>query len=59
MAEKKVVEAQVELTNEQIDAHVNELVTKALKALDEFEGFTQEQVDYLVAKCSVARLDAL
>ena len=58
MAEKKVVEAQVELTNEQIDVHVEELVTKALKALKEFENFTQEQVDHIVAKCSVAGLDA-
>ena len=40
------------------DAHVDDLVNKALKALEEFEDFTQEeQVDYIVAKCSVAGLD--
>lgn len=44
-------------TEEQIDATVDELVKKALVALDKFEGFTQEQVDYIVAKMSVAGLD--
>lgn len=58
MAEKKVVEAKVEITNEQIDAHIDGLVSNALKALEKFETFTQEQVDYIVAKCSVAGLDA-
>lgn len=62
MAEKKAVkkeaEKAVELTNEQIDAHVNELVEKALVALDKFESFDQDAVDYIVAKCSVAGLDA-
>ncbi|MFQ6793577.1 MAG: bifunctional acetaldehyde-CoA/alcohol dehydrogenase [Thomasclavelia sp.] len=46
------------ITNEQIDKHVDELVKKGLQALKEFEDFTQEQVDYIVAKCSVAGLDA-
>lgn len=36
---------------------VNEKVAKAVKALHEFESFTQEQVDFIVAKCSVAALD--
>ena len=36
---------------------VNELVANGMKALEEFEGFTQEQIDYIVAKCSVAGLD--
>lgn len=37
---------------------VNEKVAKALKALHEFETFTQEQVDFIVAKCSIAALDS-
>ena len=36
---------------------VNELVDKALKCLDEYASFTQEQIDYIVAKASVAALD--
>ena len=54
MQEQKVVE----LTNEQIDATIDGLVSKAQVALHAFEEFTQEQVDYIVAKCSVAGLDA-
>ena len=50
-------ENKVAWTNEEIDSHVDELVQKALKALDEFETFNQETVDYIVAKCSVAGLD--
>ena len=46
-----------EWTNEQIDAHVDELVQNALAALEKFESFDQEAVDYIVAKCSVAGLD--
>ena len=46
--EEKIISAQEE---------VNGLVEKALKALDEYASFTQEQVDYIVAKCSVAALD--
>ena len=38
-------------------AEVNELVEKGLKALDEFRLLNQEQVDYIVAKASVAALD--
>lgn len=56
MAEKKAVQKQ-ELTNEEIDVQIEELVNKALKALKEFENFNQEQVDHIVAKCSVAGLD--
>lgn len=37
---------------------VNELVMRALKCLDEYATFTQEQIDYIVAKASVAALDA-
>ena len=36
---------------------VDGLVKRALKALDEYASFTQEQIDYIVAKCSVAALD--
>ena len=36
---------------------VNTLVEKALKALDEYAYFTQKQIDYIVAKASVAALD--
>lgn len=47
----------MEWTNEEIDVHVDELVQKALVALEKFESFNQETVDYIVAKCSVAGLD--
>ncbi|MDD7735268.1 MAG: bifunctional acetaldehyde-CoA/alcohol dehydrogenase, partial [Bacillales bacterium] len=36
---------------------VNSLVEKALKCLDEYASFTQEKIDYIVAKASVAALD--
>ncbi|HNX15867.1 MAG TPA: bifunctional acetaldehyde-CoA/alcohol dehydrogenase [Bacilli bacterium] len=36
---------------------VDKLVANAVKALNEFENFSQEQIDYIVAKCSVAGLD--
>ena len=36
---------------------VNNLVEKALTCLAEYENFTQEQIDYIVAKASVAALD--
>ena len=39
------------------EEEVNGLVEKALKALDAYANYTQEQVDYIVAKCSVAALD--
>ena len=58
MAEKKAVNKVVEPTNEEVDAHVDQLVAKAQVALSKFEEYTQEQVDYIVAKCSVAGLDA-
>ena len=48
MSEEKVLTPQEE---------VNELVLKATKALDDFMNLNQEQVDYIVAKCSVAGLD--
>ena len=46
--EEKVLTAQEE---------VNALVEKGLKALDDYANFTQEQIDYIVAKASVAALD--
>ena len=62
MAEKKAVKKEApkaeEITNEQIDLHVDELVRKASVALDKFVGLDQEAVDFIVAKCSVAGLDA-
>ena len=39
-------------------AEVNLLVENGNKALDEFLKLDQDQVDYIVAKCSVAALDA-
>lgn len=36
---------------------VDRLVTAALKALDDYEALTQEQVDHIVKKASVAALD--
>ena len=38
-------------------AEVDEKVKKALKALEDYENFDQEKIDYIVAKCSVAALD--
>src|SRR5574344_1411876 len=52
MEEKKVVESTVSAQDE-----VNELVNKASVALNEFLNLNQEQIDYIVAKCSVAGLD--
>ena len=59
MSEQKTVEQETKLewTNEEIDVHVDELVQNALGALEKFESFDQEAVDYIVAKCSVAGLD--
>lgn len=48
MAEAKVVTPVEE---------VNELVEKGLKALDAFASYNQEQIDFIVAKMSVAGLD--
>lgn len=39
------------------EAEVDALVKKGLKALDEFASFNQDQIDYIVAKMSVAGLD--
>ena len=38
-------------------AEVNSLVDKGLRALDEFLKLDQEQIDFIVAKASIAALD--
>ena len=43
--------------NNQVQQEIDLLVEKGLKALDEFRLLNQEQVDYIVAKASVAALD--
>ncbi|MEN8654253.1 bifunctional acetaldehyde-CoA/alcohol dehydrogenase [Streptomyces sp. 21So2-11] len=40
-----------------IEISVNRLVVNGTKALADFESFTQEQIDHIVAKASVAALD--
>ena len=56
--QKKKPVQQAVPTEAETDAHVDDLVNKALKAfMKNLEDFTQEQVDYIVAKCSVAGLD--
>lgn len=49
----------VEKEDKKLEAqtHVDELVQKGLVALDEFRLLDQDQVDYIVAKASVAALD--
>ncbi|HFI0176184.1 TPA: bifunctional acetaldehyde-CoA/alcohol dehydrogenase [Streptococcus suis] len=55
MADKKVVSPEEKLVEAR--KHVDELVQKGLVALDEFRKLNQEEVDYIVAKASVAALD--
>ena len=43
--------------NPSVSEEINALVDNAVKSLDSFLNLTQEQVDYIVAKCSVAGLD--
>ena len=40
------------------EEEVDLLVQKGLKALDEYASYDQEKINYIVAKCSVAALDA-
>ena len=40
------------------EEEVDSLVQKGLKALEEYASYDQEKIDYIVAKCSVAALDA-
>ncbi len=43
--------------SETVIKEIDDLVQKGLKALDEFMDLDQKQIDYIVAKCSVAGLD--
>ena len=56
MATKKVSEEVKETVSPAV-AEVNRLVENGLAALEEFKKLNQEQVDYIVAKASVAALD--
>ena len=56
MADKKTVAKEDKVLAAQ--KHVDELVQKGLVALEEMRKLDQEQVDYIVAKASVAALDA-
>ena len=56
MADKKT--AKVEDKQLLAEKHVDGLVQKGLVALEEMRKLNQEQVDYIVAKASVAALDA-
>ena len=58
MSENKVNLDEKELARQQAQVEVNELVEKAQVALQSFLELDQEQVDHIVAKCSVAALDA-
>ena len=40
-------------------AEVNGLVERGLQALEEFRALNQEQIDYIVAKSSIAALDKI
>ena len=40
-----------------VELMIDELVSKASVALEKFKQLNQEQIDYIVAKCSVAGLD--
>ena len=53
MSEKEIMQTELSPAAQE----VNTLVTKAQKALEEFMNLNQEQVDYIVAKASVAALD--
>lgn len=55
MSEKKVVDTQEQIHPAILE--VNELAAKGVKALEDFLHLNQEQVDFIVAKASVAALD--
>lgn len=58
MAEmEKTTEVKEWQSEEQVDAAIDQMVKKALVALDKFEHLDQDAVDYIVAKMSVAGLD--
>lgn len=54
---KKEIKQNEEVVLSDAAKEVNDLVSKGLVALEEFKQLNQEQVDYIVAKCSVAALD--
>ena len=56
MADKKTVTPEEKKLA--AEKHVDGLVQKALVALEEMRKLDQDQVDYIVAKASVAALDA-
>ncbi|MBP2624212.1 bifunctional acetaldehyde-CoA/alcohol dehydrogenase [Streptococcus oricebi] len=56
MADKKTVTQEDKVLA--AEKHVDELVQKGLQALEEMRKLDQEQVDFIVAKASVAALDA-
>ena len=49
--------ASVDTTISPAQAEVNTLVANGLTALDDFRKLNQEQIDYIVAKASIAALD--
>ena len=49
--------ASVDTTISPAQAEVNTLVATGLTALDDFRKLNQEQIDYIVAKASIAALD--
>ena len=51
------LEVQFMANNNEVLTEVNQLVENAKVALDEFMKLDQQQIDYIVAKCSVAALD--
>lgn len=53
LQEKINLTIEVPSTEEMIDS----LVTKALEALDDYQNYDQKQIDYIVAKASIAALD--
>ncbi len=56
-AKKVLTPEELAAKKEAAEKEVDELVTKGLKALDEFATYDQEKIDYIVAKMSVAGLD--
>lgn len=44
-------------SKENKELEVQDLVNKAVVALEEYQSFDQDKIDYIVAKCSVAALD--
>ncbi|WP_456786992.1 bifunctional acetaldehyde-CoA/alcohol dehydrogenase [Cellulomonas sp. P5_C5] len=57
MTSSRTVSTTVSTTGSDIDTAIDQLVAQAAKALNEYARFTQEDVDHLVKKASVAALD--